>query len=72
MWIKTKSGALVNLDRVTTMEIAELDDSLPWYNGTPWGIVLRSDGIRAVLARYATKEEAEKGMAELYAITGKR
>ena len=71
MWIKTESGALVNLDRVTTMEIVELDGSLLWNEGTPWGIVWRGDGMRAVLARYATREEAERGMAELYTIAKK-
>ena len=71
MWIKTESGALVNLDRVTRIDVIELNDSLRWNEKSQWGIAWQSDGLSGTLAQYATREEAEKGMAELYT-TAKR
>ena len=71
MWVKTENGAMVNLNRVTVIRVEELDTSFLEYEETPWGIVWHTDGMRGIIARYATKEKADKGMAELYS-TAKR
>ena len=71
MWVKTESGAMVNLNRVTVIRVEELDTSFLEYEDTPWGIVWHTDGMRGIIARYATKEDAEKGMTELYATAKK-
>ena len=66
MWIKTESGAMVNLDRVTMIHVEELDTSLIQNEDKPWGIVWHSEGMKGIIARYTTQEDAEAALFRLY------
>ena len=71
MWVKTEDGTMINMNRVTVIRVEELDTSFLEYEGTPWGIVWHTAGMSGLIARYATKEKADKGMAELYSTAKK-
>ena len=71
MWVKTESGAMVNLNRVTVIRVEELDTSFLEYEDTPWGIVWHAGGMNGIIARYTTKEAAENALTELYATAKK-
>ena len=71
LWIKTESGAMVNLDRVTMIHVEELDTSLIQNEDKPWGTVWHTDGMNGIIARYTTKEAAENALTALYATAKK-
>lgn len=71
MWIKTESGAMVNLNRVMYIHVAELDMSLIENEDRPWGIIWHTDGMNGIIARYTTKEAAENALTALYATAKK-
>ena len=66
LWIKTESGAMVNLDRVTMIHVEELDTSLIQNEDKPWGTVWHTDGMKGLIARHATQVEAEEALADFY------
>ena len=71
MWIKTESGAMVNLNRVMYIHVAELDMSLIENEDRPWGIIWHADGMNGIVARYTTKDAAENALTALYATAKK-